>query len=490
MRLKPRSDTNLFAVRIGAPLQRRRCNAQTSRAFRRCASPFQLRVRITYFCQIRSPRARVQFAQQTVIARLRLQLRNLAIRIIDVPEDNGSRRTRLLAGGLQFVRVRGVIDLPVFPFRVHAALVDALHTVGALLHHAAAAHADVGIAHHLVLRRIPILEEQEVKAPHFIRAIVRAIARAHTAVIGHVVQAFAAVNGGADRAHHFAGRVLALLARHGLEIRLGIVAIAGRLIRILVVGVDTDPMHVAADGALFFADHRNVVFRLAGEHAIVAPHTGVQVNRHAPRVIFLFIRIRLVERESGRGVFVLFLREVGIVAVFLERAFARQRAVVAVGRVHPLIALRGGEHVFVAGLANLYAGGDPRIGAGAQRISVETLTGADAAGALAAVAQSDGDRIVGMPDLHPNRARNFFAVEFEFDYVDGFYAQAVGHLGTHEHGIVPGELRHRLGQFLQPAVVGELAVVDGGVATDVEFDGVGIGRARRGGCGCGSRFCA
>ena len=80
-----------------------------------------------------------------------------------------------------------------------------------------------------------------------------------------------------------------------------------------------------------------------------------------------------------------------------------------------------------------------------------------------------------MPDLHPDRTRDFFAVEFEFDHVDGLYAQAVGHLGTHEHGVVPGELVHRLGQFLQPAVVGKLSVVDGGIATDVELDGVGVG---------------
>ena len=48
--------------------------------------------------------------------------------------------------------------------------------------------------------------------------------------------------------------------------------------------------------------------------------------------------------------------------------------------------------------------------------------------------------------------------------------------GTHQDRIVPGELVHRLGQFLQPAVVGELAVVDGGIAAEVDLDGLLIRR--------------
>ena len=77
----------------------------------------------------------------------------------------------------------------------------------------------------------------------------------------------------------------------------------------------------------------------------------------------------------------------------------------AVGRVHRLHALRGGELVGVASLADLNAGGDPRRGAGAQRVRVEALRGADAAGALAAVAEGDGDGVVGMAGLNPDRRR-------------------------------------------------------------------------------------
>ena len=70
---------------------------------------------------------------------------------------------------------------------------------------------------------------------------------------------------------------------------------------------------------------------------------------------------------------------------------------------------------------------------------------------------------------------SFLPLQFEFDHVFRGDVEALGHLGADEDGVVPGELGHRLGEFLQPAVVGELSVVDGGVAADVELDGVGIG---------------
>ncbi len=76
-----------------------------------------------------------------------------------------------------------------------------------------------------------------------------------------------------------------------------------------------------------------------------------------------------------------------------------------------------------------------------------------------------------MAGLNPDRAGDFLAVQFEFDHVFNFDLQALRHLGADEDGIVPDQLGHRLGQFLEPAVVGELSVVDGGVTADVELDG-------------------
>ena len=84
------------------------------------------------------------------------------------------------------------------------------------------------------------------------------------------------------------------------------------------------------------------------------------------------------------------------------------------------------------------------------------------------------DGVVGMSGLNPDGACDFLAVQFEFDNVFRCELQALRHFGTDLHGVVPGELGHRLGKFLQPAVVGELSIPDGGVAADVELDGVGV----------------
>ncbi len=70
-----------------------------------------------------------------------------------------------------------------------------------------------GLRSILKVGRVPVLVEQEVEAAHLVGAVVRAVARPHAAVVDHVVQAFVAVDGRRDRAHHLARRVLALHAR-------------------------------------------------------------------------------------------------------------------------------------------------------------------------------------------------------------------------------------------------------------------------------------
>src|SRR5579872_2657808 len=115
---------------------------------------------------------------------------------------------------------------------------DALHAISAFFHHAAAAYGYIRIAHHLVLRRLPILEQQEIKPPHFVGAVIGTIARAHAAVVDHVVQAFGAVDSRAYGTDHLTRRVLTLHARNRLEIRFGIIAVA------LIIGIHAQPMHV------------------------------------------------------------------------------------------------------------------------------------------------------------------------------------------------------------------------------------------------------
>src|SRR5262249_31838858 len=119
----------------------------------------------------------------------------------------------------------------------------------------------------------------------------------NAAVVGHVVQAFSAVSRRADGADLLARRVLALLARHGLKESFGIVerlvirrGIAGFRIG-FVIAVDANPVHLAAAHHLIFADHGNVVFRLASDDAGVASITTVQVDRHRPAVLHSVVGI-------------------------------------------------------------------------------------------------------------------------------------------------------------------------------------------------------
>ena len=60
------------------------------------------------------------------------------------------------------------------------------------------------------------------------------------------------------------------------------------------------------------------------------------------------------------------------------------------------------------------------------------------------------------------------------------YSQFLRSLWTDQRGVVPGELGNRLGQFLQPAVVGKAAVVNARIRTEDEFD-VSRGRGFDGG---------
>src|SRR5205807_10291019 len=235
------------------------------------------------------------------------QLGDPALRIIDVAEDDGVRRARLLAGRADLAVANAALLL----FGLDLRGVDALHAVRALLHDAAAPYRHVRIAAALQAFARPVGEEVPVEAANLVRTVVRAVPRADAAVVHHVVQAFGAVVGRTDRAHHFAGGVFALHASERLKVRLRILDVA------LVVTVDTDPMHLAAAAHLIFADDGDVVLRLTGDHAGVAADAGREIDRHTPRVAVVIPR-RLVERVVGARGFAEPPGELGILAELRE----------------------------------------------------------------------------------------------------------------------------------------------------------------------------
>src|SRR5690606_9022059 len=60
-------------------------------------------IRITDARQVGRARLSIQLLKQTVVARIFLQLRDLRVRVVDVAERDGLRRTHLLTGGLDLV---------------------------------------------------------------------------------------------------------------------------------------------------------------------------------------------------------------------------------------------------------------------------------------------------------------------------------------------------------------------------------------------------
>ncbi len=117
--------------------------------------------------------------------------------------------------------------------------------------------------------------------PHLVGAVARAGAGSDAAVIDHEVQALVVMQRRLDRAAHFAGRLLAMHAGNGLEMRVGVVE-PGAGLQARVIAVDAQPMHLAADRHLLLADHRNVVLGLARHDAGVAADAAVLVDHHAP----------------------------------------------------------------------------------------------------------------------------------------------------------------------------------------------------------------
>ena len=112
------------------------------------------RIRILHGREIRRARPRVEIFEHRVVARARLELGDAAVGIVDVAEDDRLGRAHRLAGRHDFA----VANVAIFALRLDARGVDALHAVGALLHDAAAADGDVGVALQLELRRVPVLD--------------------------------------------------------------------------------------------------------------------------------------------------------------------------------------------------------------------------------------------------------------------------------------------------------------------------------------------
>ena len=106
------------------------------------------------------------------------------------------------------------------------------------------------------------------------------------------------------------------------------------------------------------------------------------------------------------------------------------------------------------GLADLEAGCRPRRLGASDLVGVEARAGADAARRRPAVAEMDGDAVLGLARLDPHRRLDAAAVDRELDDHLGLERPADSPCAGLDHrDVVPGELGLRLGQLLEPAVV-------------------------------------
>src|SRR5690348_10305851 len=201
-------------------------------------------------------------------------VRHFALGIVDIPKHDGLRGASLLAGGDHFTVLNGAI----LYLRPDFSFLDALHAVSAFLQHAPAADRDIRVAHAVKAGCLPVGKEVEIKPSHFVGAVVRAVARADTAVVNHQVEPFGTVYGGPDRAHIFAGGIFTVHAGHHDAVGFRVLKAAAP------VRIHPNPLHDAPVVHFLFTDNCDVVLGIAGDHAGIAAHAAIQINRHSPLI--------------------------------------------------------------------------------------------------------------------------------------------------------------------------------------------------------------
>ena len=165
------------------------------------------------------------------------------------------------------------------------------------------------------------------------------------------------------------------------------------------VAVDANPVHLAIADDLLLADDRDVVLRLAGDHARGTAGAGAQVDRHAPlprdRRAAGSCRARRSwgcghpspssysagpPRSSGSAE-----------AVFWYCSKFASRVMSAAAAFQRAVLLRDGEREHAVQLGDAGAHADERLRRRGEREDIDAGACADAADHRAAIAERDGD---------------------------------------------------------------------------------------------------
>ena len=159
------------------------------------------------------------------------------------------------------------------------------------------------------------------------------------------------------------------------------------------------------------------------------------------------------------------LRKPRILAIFLEIRDTNQ-----VAPFHAEMMMHGGQPVAVAGLLDLEAGARPRLVGRAQTIDIDPDSRADLAGPPPPMSQKDRHHSVGLAGRDPDRQPCRPALILQHDHVFVFQTEPLRKRRADERRVVPRQFGQGLGQFLQPAVIGEPAVPDCRVRTEEDFE--------------------
>ena len=404
-------------------------------------------------------------ASKSVVQRLCFQLGDAAIRIVDIAEDNRLGRTGLLASGHDLA----VAHLAIFFFRADLRLIDALHAVGAFFHNAAGAHRDVRIMQELGALRFKVAVQEEIEATNFIGTVIRTVAGANAAIVGHVIEPFVAMGCRMNGTNQLARSIFALHARHRLMIHLGIVQ------RAFVVTIDANPMHLPTAQDFLLTYHRAVIFGDASDDAGIAADARVDIDSHAPGVTFILES--WIETRFCFFVFFRLLSEVWVFAEFFERGAAQQLA-----PFHQMMELGASERLLFAGFANLQSDALPMTIRCANEIGVEASVRPNPAGTRATITEMDSNAVIRLPRQDPCGTAHSTAVITELDHVavnramlaagaadPSAQSQAIGGGWTYDNDVVPSQLGQRLGCFLKPAVIGKAAVQNRRIGTKQKF---------------------
>ena len=348
---------------------------------------------------------------------------------------------------------------------------DTLDAERALLHHAAFAHRDIGIlCHQLGFAETGVVIEP-VEATNLVGTVVRAEARADAPVVNHLVETIGAVHGRFNRTDVLARRLLAVLTQHGLWgqlRRLGGPFIGAR------VPIDAQPVHLASLANVVGADHRHVVLRLACNGARSAANAGRKIDRHRPLLARRAIgqrRGRLVQREDARRL------GRGRTRDFGERHRSRGRA-----WLERAMYLRHRERHATAGPS--YTAAHVRTSR-PERIDIHANVFRQRLGAIAAVAEVQRQRVVGV--ARDDERRNghgpcrCLLPHPRFEHIAVLDAETRCGSAAQVRGVSPRQRRDRIGQFLEPGIVREGAVVHARVAGKDDLE-ASAGRRRQRRC--------